>query len=205
MRVKSILLLLPIMMILTSCSSNDTSGGGQIDYDQTKKMVVDILKTDEGKKAIKDLMDDDSMKHSLVMDQKVITDTIQQTLTSDKAAQFWKKTYSDPKFAQGVAKHLKAENEKLLKDLMNDPDYRNMMIQVFKEPEIQKEMTDAMKSKEYRDHIKKVIQETMDSPLFKVKMQEFLLKAAEDAKAKADANSDKNNAGQSSNETGGES
>ncbi|MED4207014.1 spore germination lipoprotein GerD [Neobacillus mesonae] len=200
MKAKSMLLLLPIMMILTSCSSSDTSGGGQIDYDQTKKMVVDILKTDEGKKAIKDLMDDDSMKQQLVMDQKIITDTIQQTLTSDKAAQFWQKTYSDPKFAQGVAKHLKAENEKLLKDLMNDPDYRNMMIQVFKEPEVQKEMADSMKSKEYRQNLQKVITETMDSPLFKVKMQEFLIKAAEDAKAKAEAKSDKG--GGSSQDTG---
>jgi spore germination protein D len=41
-------LLLMIVAGLTSCSSSDTGGGGQIDYDQTKKMVVDILKTDDG-------------------------------------------------------------------------------------------------------------------------------------------------------------
>ena len=32
---------------------------GKIDYEQTKKMVVDILKTDDGKKAIQELMADD--------------------------------------------------------------------------------------------------------------------------------------------------
>lgn len=185
MKVRKMLLLLPVMLLLGSCSSNESSSGGQIDYEQTKKMVVDILKTDEGKKAIQDIMSDDQMKQKLVMDQKVVSDTIQQTLTSDKATVFWKKTFSDPKFAQGVAKNMRAENEKLLKDLMNDPQYRGMMIQVFKEPEIQKELADALKSKDYREHLQKVIAETIESPLFKVKMQELLVKAAEDMKNKA--------------------
>jgi spore germination protein D len=185
MKVKSMLLLLPIMVFLTSCSSNDASSGGQIDYEQTKKMVVDILKTDDGKKAIQDVMSSDSMKEKLVMDQKVVSDTIQQTLTSDKAKEYWKETFSDPKFAQSVSKNLKSENKKLLKELMNDPEYRGMMIEVFKEPEIQKEMADALKSKEYRTHLQKVITETVDSPLFKAKIQELLLKAAEEANSKA--------------------
>lgn len=185
MKVKNMLLLLPIMVFLTSCSSNDASSGGQIDYEQTKKMVVDILKTDDGKKAIQDVMSSDSMKEKLVMDQKVVSDTIQQTLTSDKAKEYWKETFSDPKFAQSISKNLKSENKKLLKELMNDPEYRGMMIEVFKEPEIQKEMADALKSKEYREHLKKVITETVDSPLFKAKIQELLLKAAEEANTKS--------------------
>lgn len=179
------LLLLPIIVFLTSCSSNDASSGGQIDYEATKKMVVDILKTDDGKKAIQDVMSSDSMKEKLVMDQKVVSDTIQQTLTSDKAKQYWKETFSDPKFAQSVSKNLKSENKKLLKELMNDPEYRGMMIEVFKEPEIQKELADALKSKEYREHLQKVITETVDSPLFKAKIQELLLKAAEEENTKS--------------------
>src|SRR4051794_8746240 len=186
MRGKSMLLLLPIMLFLTSCSSsNDLSSGVQPDYDQTKKMVVDILKTDDGKKAIQDVMTSDAMKEKLVMDQKVVADTIQTTLTSDKATDFWKKTFSDPKFAQGVAKNMKTENKALLKELMNDPQYRAMMIEVFKEPEIQKQMADALKSKEYREHLQKVITETVDSPLYKAKIQELLLKAAEAASKKS--------------------
>jgi spore germination protein D len=176
-------LLLMIIAGLTSCSSSDT-GGGQIDYDQTKKMVVDILKTDDGKKAIQDVMTDDKMKEKLVMDQKVVSDTIQQTLTSDKATEFWKKTFSDPKFAQGVAKNMRTENESLLKALMNDPEYRNMMTEVFKEPEIQKEMADALKSKDYRAHLQTVISETMESPLFKAKIEDILLKAASEMNKK---------------------
>ncbi|MEH7334788.1 spore germination lipoprotein GerD [Neobacillus drentensis] len=206
MKTKSMLLLLPIMVLLTSCSSSDTSSGGQVDYDETKKMVVDILKTDDGKKAIEEVMSKDGIKEKLVMDQKVVSDTISQTLTSDKATEFWKKTFSDPKFAQGVAKNMRSENEKLLKDLMNDPEYRGMMIEVFKEPEIQKEMADALKSKEYREHLQKVITETVDSPLFKAKIQELLLKAAEEANTKASSksgSSEKSSGNQSSGGQGG--
>jgi spore germination protein D len=179
MKGKCMSLLLLIAVFLTGCSSNESSGGGQIDYDQTKKMVVDILKTDDGKKAIQDIMSDGAMKQKLVMDQQVVADTIQQTLTSDKATDFWKKTYSDPKFAQSVAKNMKTENQQLLKELMNDPEYRTMMIQVFKEPEIQKDLADALKSKDYRTHLQQVISETIQSPLFEAKMEQMLVKAAE--------------------------
>lgn len=204
MKAKSLLLLLLIMVLLTSCSSSDTNTGGHMDYEQTKKMVVDILKTDEGKKAIQDIMSDDKVKQKLVMDQKVVSDTIKQTLTSDKATEYWKKAFSDPKFAASVASNMRGENEKLLKDLMNDPEYRDMMIQVFKEPEIQKQMADALKSKEYRDNLQKVITETMESPLFKVKMQELLLKAA----TEMSSNKSKPSSGGSSSgqhKTGGQS
>lgn len=190
MKGKGLILLLLSIMFLTSCASPEASGGEQIDYEATKKMVVDILKTDDGKKAIQDVMSDDKMKETLVMDQKVVQETIQQTLTSDAATEFWKKTFSDAKFAEGVAKNMRSENEKLLKDLMKDPEYRGMMIEVFKEPEIQKEMADALKSKEYREHLQTVISETLESPLFKVKMQELLLKVAEETQNAQESKSD---------------
>ncbi|WP_462412607.1 spore germination lipoprotein GerD [Neobacillus sp. Marseille-QA0830] len=182
MNLKHILLLLSVSLILVSCSASDANdiSGGQLDYDQTKKMVVDILKTDDGKKAIQDVMTSDGVKEKLVMDQQVVADTIQQTLTSDAATDFWKKTFSDPKFAQSVAKSMKSENQQLLKNLMNDPEYRAMMVEVFKEPEIQKEMTDALKSKEYREHLQQVITDTVNSPLFRTKLEEILTKAAQE-------------------------
>jgi spore germination protein D len=195
MKGKKLILLLLTTLFLSSCASPEASGGEQIDYEATKKMVVDILKTDDGKKAIQEVMSDDKMKETLVMDQQVVADTIQQTLTSENATEFWKKTFSDKKFAQGVAKSMRTENEKILKDLMNDPEYRGMMIEVFKEPEIQKEMADALKSKEYREHLQTVISETIESPLYQMKIQELLLKAAEETKAKEEAKSAKKDGG----------
>jgi spore germination protein D len=178
---KKLLLLTFMIVALSGCTGTEDSGG-ELDYEQTKKMVVDILKTDDGKKAIQDVMSDEKMQEKLVMDQKIVTDTIVKTLTSEKGADFWKKNFEDPKFAESIAKSMKKENEALLKDLMKDPEYRGMMIEVLKDPELEKELTTILKSKEYREHVQKVVTETFESPLFKVKMQAILIKAAEEIK-----------------------
>ncbi|MFD2680960.1 spore germination lipoprotein GerD [Bacillus seohaeanensis] len=173
-----------LTLLLTACAGGggDASGSSQVDYDETKKMVVDILKTDDGKKAIQEVMKDDKMKQELVMDQAIVTDTISKTLTSEKGTEFWKKSFEDPKFAESVAKSMKDGNEKLLKDLMKDPEYQGMMMDLLKDPEIQKEVTEVLKSKEYREHVQKVVTETFESPLFKAKLQDVLLKAAGEMK-----------------------
>ncbi|WP_256816167.1 spore germination lipoprotein GerD [Cytobacillus sp. Bac17] len=182
--IKKFRLLLPLALVffISGCGQGET-GNGQMDYEQTKKMVVDILKTDEGKKALEELMAEEKMQQKMVMDQKVVADTIEKTLTSDKGTEFWKKSFDDPKFAESMAKSMQKENEQLLKDLMKDPEYRGMMIEVLKDPELEKEVTDVLKSKEYREHIQKVMTETFESPLFKAKIQDILLKAAEETKS----------------------
>ena len=42
-------------LLLTAGCAPAESGGGEPDYEETKKMVVDILKTDDGKKAIQEV------------------------------------------------------------------------------------------------------------------------------------------------------
>jgi spore germination protein D len=179
MKKLSFLFLLLPLLILSACGG----GGGQAsanqpDYEETKKMVVDILKTDDGKKAIQDIMSDEKVKQKLIMDEGVVKETIVTTLTSDKGSEFWKKSFEDPKFAEAMAKSMKGENEKLLKDLMKDPEYQGMVMDILKDPEIQKEIGETLKSKEYREHLQKVVTETFESPLFKAKIQDILLKAA---------------------------
>jgi spore germination protein D len=180
---------LPVTFLLLAAGCAPTeSGGGQVDYEETKKMVVDILKTDDGKKAIQEVMGDDGMKEKLIMDQVIVSDTIEKTLTSDKGMEFWKKSFEDPKFAESMAKSMNKENELLLKNLMKDPEYRGMMIEVMKDPELEKELTTVLKSKEYREHLQKVITETFESPLFKAKLQDLIVKAAEEIPAQKPKN-----------------
>ncbi|MED4018123.1 spore germination lipoprotein GerD [Sutcliffiella cohnii] len=167
----------PISMV--GCAPND-QGGGQADYDQTKKMVVDILKTDEGKKAIQEVLQDEELKQELVLDQQIVSQSIEQTLTSENGAKFWTKIFQDPKFAESFSKSMEKEHEQLIKDLMKDPEYQGLMMQILQDPEMQQQYIKIMSSKEMRSHLQQVITETFESPLFKAKIQEILLKGAEE-------------------------
>ena len=191
------LLLLSAILFLSSCAGTHP-GKAEPDYEQTKKMVVDILKTDEGKKAIQGILTEQEMKQQLVMDQAVVKETIEKTLTSDKGLKFWKKAFKDPKFAESVAKSMKKENEDLLKGLMKDPEYQGMLMDILKDPAMQKEMAQALKSKEFREYLQEVVTETIESPLYKIKIQEMLLKAAEDMKNGKEGKSQKAQGGSSS-------
>lgn len=181
---KVLLFLAGLFSILLMGGCGQVEMEAKADYDETKKMVVDILKTDDGKKALQEVLSDDSMKEKIIMDQQVVTETIQTTLTSDKSAEFWKKSFEDPKFAETMAKSMKDEHAELLKSLMKDPEYKGMLLEVIKDPEVEKEVTDILKSKEYREHLQKVITETFESPLFQAKIQDILLKAAMEVKEK---------------------
>ena len=178
-----LLLISCCFLVMLGCAPRE-QGNSQIDYDETKKMVVDILKTDDGKKAIQELMMDETMKQSLVMSQTEVNQAIESTLTSEKGSEFWKKSFEDPKFAEAFAQSMEKEHEKLLKNLMKDPDYQKMMIDLLKNPELEAETKEILKSQEYRKHLQTVISETFESPLFKTKLQDLLIKAAEDMQSK---------------------
>lgn len=176
--------LLSVVVILAAGCANQNEEAHQLDYEETKKMVVDILKTDEGKKALQEAIKDKEVRREVIMDEKVIKETVQTTLTSDKGKEFWQKAFEDPKFAETFAKSMKKEHEALLKELMKDPDYQKMLIDVMKDPEMQKTMQTAMKSQEFRKYLQGVIEETLASPLYKAKMEEAIKKAAEEAQKK---------------------
>lgn len=176
-----VLLTLSCMSVLIAgCASGDTPSA-QADYEETKKMVTDILKTDDGKKALEEAMKDPEIKQAIVMDEQAVTETIQTALTSEKGKEFWKKAFEDPKFAESYAKSMQKEHEKLLKSLMADPDYQALLMDVLKDPKMQKTLQEAMKSQEFRKHLQQVVDETLSSPLYKAKMEQTLLKAAEEA------------------------
>ncbi|WP_100404133.1 spore germination lipoprotein GerD [Bacillus sp. FJAT-42315] len=178
---KMTLPLLLLVCLLSACGGGTPpTGNAQMDYEATKKMVVDILKTDDGKKALQEMMKDEKVKQQLVMDQKVVSQSIEQTILSDKGEKFWKEAFKDPAFAAAVAKSMKKEHEALLKSLMKDPQYQAMMLDILKDPEYEKNVTKLLKSKEYRKHLQTVMNETFESPLYQAKIQEILLKAAEE-------------------------
>ena len=176
MKIRVAFLLISLFIICSGCSEANTSD--DTDYEKTKKMVVDILKTDDGKKAIKDVLSDKSLKSEFIMNQEIVKSTIEQTLTSDKGKQFWEKAFKDPKFTAAYAKSLETEHKRLMKDLTKDPNYRGMIMEIMKDPELEKEFTKLLKTKEMRQLYKDLIIETGESPLVQAKMEKILNKAA---------------------------
>ncbi|MBM7705106.1 spore germination lipoprotein GerD [Metabacillus iocasae] len=201
MKKKPLLLLLyatTCALLLGACAPQDEEGG--MDYDQTKKMVVDILKTDDGKKAIQEVLKDEEIKKELVMDQAMVKETITTTLTSEKGVDFWKQTFSDPKFAETFAKSVQKEQEALMKKLIKDPEYQASLMEVLKNPEMEKQVVEVLKGQEFRAHLQKVMTETFESPLYKAKIQDLLMKAAAETQGEG---SSKEKSEEGSEESGG--
>lgn len=172
--------LLSLTFIITGCSGQGQSSQGNQDYEQTKKMVVDILKTDDGKKAVQEVLTEEEMKQQLVINSDIVQKAIQQVFEGDQGPQFFSKLFEDPSFVQSYVNATKESDQELIKGLMNDSTYQEQMIQLFQNEDMQKLIVSTLKSQQFRSHLEQTIQETLDSPLFKAKMTETLLKAAQE-------------------------
>ncbi len=181
---KLILSLLTIFLFvtfLTGCNAMKKQQSSEPNYKEMKQLVIDILQTEDGKKAIKQTVQEKDFKKDLILNTGDVKQIIQDELLSNDNKEKLKSLYEDPEFASKLAKILKKENEKLLKDLMKDPDYRKMMVEVMKEKEFEKMLLEVMKSNAYRTQIMLVMKESLQSPMFKYD----LLKLMEEASKKA--------------------
>lgn len=168
-----------ISIILMSACNGENSSGNEGDYDTTKKMVVDILQTEDGKKALAEIMTDEKMKQELVIDSEVVKKAINETLSSEKSADMWKKLFKDPKFVESFANSMSDEQKKLMKNLMNDPDYQKQMLELLQNPQVNEQILQVLKGQQFRAHLEETIQQTIETPSFQAKIQDVLLKAAE--------------------------
>lgn len=177
---KLVALLLGCMLLLVAGCASNQAQGQQSNYEETKKMLVDLLKSDDGKKAIQEVLTDEDLKKEIVMDHSVVKTAITEALTSKEAEDFWKEAFKDPKLTEAMAKGMQKENKQLLKDLMKDPEYQKMLMGVLKNPEMEKQVIEILKTQQMRDQISKVMVETFESPLMKGKLQDMLTKAVEE-------------------------
>ncbi|OLO27134.1 spore gernimation protein GerD [Alkalihalophilus pseudofirmus] len=170
------LIIIPTILIffITGCATAEGGGNSQPDYESMKKMMVDMLQTDEGKKAISEAITDEEVQQELIMEQAFVKQTIQQTLTSEQGKAFWQQTMQDPEFARALAESIKPETEKMLKALMKDPEYQQMMMDILKDPEMEKAALDLMRTKEYRQQVMTIMADAFESPFFVSKVNQIL-------------------------------
>ncbi len=166
------------IFFLAGCLNN-SGAKEEADYDQTKKMVVDILQTDEGKKVLQELITDDKMKQHLVLESQVVKQSITDALNSEASAEMWKRLFEDPAFVESYQKSMAEEQKKLFTNLMNDAAFQKQMLDLLQNPEISKQTLNVLKGQQFREHLEETIQETLDTPLFQSKIQHLLLEAAD--------------------------
>lgn len=179
-----------VIFVLTGCLNN---GGAQqeLDYDQTKKMVVDILQTDEGKKVLQEIITDDKMKQHLIIESDVVKESITEMLNSKASADMWKRLFEDPSFVESYQKSMGEEQKKLFKSLMHDAEFQKQMLELLQNPEITKQTLAVLKGQRFREHLEKTIKETLETPLFQSKIQKLLLEAADKKQKEEEESKDK--------------
>ncbi|WP_333474101.1 spore germination lipoprotein GerD [Psychrobacillus psychrodurans] len=173
MDMKYFALLLLSLGLLTSCSSPAT----QPSYEENKKMFIDALQTEDGKKAIRTLLSDPQFKELLVLDSEQVKTSVEQTMLSKEAEDFWKEVYSDPKFSETMAKSMVKQQEELMKALMKDPNYLKDLESFFSSAEMKKELAKVLESSDMRKEMQKVVEETIKSPLLQAKWQKLVEEA----------------------------
>lgn len=169
------------LFLLTSCNLFKGSESAQPNYKELKGMVIDILQTEEGKKAVQESLSDPKVNKKMILSNDEVAKIVQSEFLSPENKDKLKKMYEDPKFAAELGETLKKENEKILKDLMKDPEYRKMFIETMNDPEFEKMLLDVMKTNPYRMQMMLVIKDSLESPMFKDDLLKLMEKANEEA------------------------
>ncbi|MDQ0160344.1 spore germination lipoprotein GerD [Alkalibacillus salilacus] len=197
---KPIIYMVVIVMLLASCNGGSNDEQSSPDYEKTKKMVTDILKTDDGKKALQEALKDESLKQELVLQSEEVNKAVEAMFSGDKGKKFWSELFNDPSFVQSYVDATRKQDQELLKGLMSDSEYQNKMISLFQNEEARKMILQILKSQDYKSHLEKTIQETLNNPVFKAQMTESLIKAAEEMESGQGQSSSEGDVNQQNNE-----
>ncbi|WJY27049.1 MULTISPECIES: spore germination lipoprotein GerD [Sporosarcina] len=190
--------LLPVLLLTAAC----TQQANPPSYDETKKMMTDAIQTEEGKKAIRQLLTEEEFRKQLVLEQPEVTAAIETTLLSDDGKTFWKQTFEDPKFQKTVAESMKDQQQEIMKALMDDASFQKELEEFFGTPDMQKQLENILHSGSLKKEFQKAIEETIQSPLLQAKWQELILQAGEVKPTEKDKGKDKQE-GQDKEESGG--
>ncbi|MCH7323622.1 spore gernimation protein [Solibacillus sp. MA9] len=168
-------ILLILALSLAGCSDAKST---TLSYEEVKKIMVDAIQTEEGKKAIRQLFEDKSFRELLILNTEEIKKATEETLLSKEAADFWKTTFDDPKFQETFAKSMQKQQEDLMKKLLNDASYQEDLTSFFGQPDMQKQLETILKGAVMRKELEKVVMETIENPLLQSKWQELVKKSS---------------------------
>ncbi|AGA56561.1 hypothetical protein Theco_0318 [Thermobacillus composti KWC4] len=205
----SALMISCLVALLAGCGAEPSGGGGQsIEYRDMKQMVIDILKTEDAQKALQEqsrITGTGGFQMLSATDQENIKLAIKEVLLSPDARTVLEELMTDTRFAGEFAKAVNKENKQIHKELLKDPSYQQDLVSVFKGPEMEKVILDALSSTNYRKRIVTIMQESLQSPMIKLQMYELLRQAVREELNPKNVSGAKKQEGQEGQEGGGES
>ncbi|NIK80200.1 spore germination protein D [Paenibacillus castaneae] len=182
-------------LVMTSCGSDSSSGGGQqVSYKDVKSMVIDILKTEDAQKALQQSSQSMSGTTKLlsVQDQEEVRLAVKDVLVSPEYDKVIKKLMADTRFAGEFAKAVNKQNKSIHKELIKDPTYQADLVKALKTPEMNKMILEVLQSTQYRKEVMSLMQESMQNPLFRLEVLDLMKTAVqEELKPKSDEKEDK--------------
>ena len=144
-----------------------------------KKVFTDAIQTEDGKKALREILETQTFRDLLVLEHSEVQTAIEQTLLSEKASEFWKHSLDDAKMKEAFAKSIQKELKTIQKDLLKDASYQEELVKFFDQPDMQKQLESILKGSTMRKELEKVVQETIENPLMQTKWQELIRKSGE--------------------------
>jgi len=139
---KQLFITICFLFVLIGCGSQTTH-----DYKETKSIVLDILKTDDAKKAIREA---NTVSDKELINSAEIQANIEESFSNPENQNAFKEMLKDPKVAKSFAKAIEEEHKRLMKDMMKDPEYQQMMIKVLNDPQAQETLLKTMNSTTYQ-------------------------------------------------------
>ncbi|MCZ0704657.1 spore germination protein D [Natronobacillus azotifigens] len=199
---QTLLLLTFSLLLITACTGNtDNNQSDNNSYETTKKMVTDILKTDEAKQAIVEVIADEETQQVYVLEADTVNNAVQSALTSDAGKEFWTKMFTERDFITSFSEAMVQQQEEVLKNLMNDASYQEKMLELFTDPQMSQQFVTVMKSQQFRAHLEETIEQTFESPLFQAKISQLLVDNADKLlKSKEESSSDEEDEGEAEND-----
>lgn len=183
-------LALSLVITLTACGGEQSSSSSQMGYKEMKTMVVDILKSDEGKKAVEEALTSSSgsegssgglsMKMMPLQTTEQIRIAVKDTITAPEYQKEIEKIMTDPTFAGEFAKAINSQSKELHLQLIKDPTYQKSIEEIMKSPEMMKMFLDLTKTSDYRKQSMTIMQEAMQNPLFRMEVLGLLKTVVQD-------------------------
>lgn len=140
-------------------------------------MVLDILHTKEGLDTLKDIVRDPQFKQSLAINEADVQSAMVKAMTDGAGNATLMAQMRNPQFAATLAQAYKKDNEVILKDLMKDPEYQQMMLALLKSPDYQKTLYDLMKTPQYRKQTMDIMTQALQNPQFKLMFLDLVKEA----------------------------